>query len=97
VTLLNSSRAALAVRFRPSTKPLAAVTLRPDASARLTLSWTNWCDAKPGSLTIALATARKGATASGPFDGPPDFDFVPGCSARGQPSTVQVIGSTAMG
>jgi hypothetical protein len=71
---------------------LRSVVLAPDRHGRasLTLSWQNWCGGKLGALEISVTLPHGGGTVTGPFNGPPSYDYVPGCVAPGNPSTVQV-------
>ena len=91
VVFLTANRQSLAVRFTSATSTVPGVTIPPGQVALLGLSWTNWCKDRPGPLTIAIIGASHGGTMSGPFNGPPDYDFVPACLARNTPSTVQIV------
>jgi hypothetical protein len=62
---------------------------RPDA-ADLVVYWANWCGRPPGRLSIRV-TLPAGGVVTGAFNGPPDYNFVPGCRQHGQPSTISVI------
>jgi hypothetical protein len=65
---------------------------RADA-ADLVVFWSNWCGRAPGSLTVRVTLPAGGGTVAGPFDGPPDYDFVPPCLDSHSRSTVSVIGA----
>jgi Protein of unknown function (DUF4232) len=90
VAILTASRGALPVQFRSGTAHQPAVTIPPNRSAFLILDWSNWCRTNPGPLRIALMMPASGAPISGPFNGPPDYNFVPGCVARQQASTMEL-------
>lgn len=57
----------------------------------LVLSWENWCGERHGSLRIQVQFGDHG-TVDGSFNGPPDYDYWPGCINRHQESTLQVLG-----
>jgi hypothetical protein len=69
---------------------------RADA-ADLIVFWSNWCGGAPGPLTVRVTLPAGGGTVSGPFDGPPDYDFVPQCLDAHQRSTISVIGAYEAG
>jgi hypothetical protein len=91
VALLTANRTPLAVKFKHATTSLRPLTISPGEAAWLRLSWTNWCRDNPGPLTIAIGGAAQGGPISGPFNGPPDYDFVPGCVTSKARSTVQLV------
>jgi hypothetical protein len=91
ITVLTADRRALDVRLRPATATLQPVTVPPGGVARLTLAWSNWCHAAPGPLTISVTLPGPGGTISGPFDGPPDYDYVPPCLERNDVSVLQLL------
>jgi len=67
--------------------------LRPGASGGLDLYWSNWCGAAPGPLDVAVTLAGDATAVTGPFNGPPGYDFVPACRDATQPSTLTVTGA----
>lgn len=71
------------------------VVLAPGRSdaADLVVFWSNWCGRAPGPLTVRVTLPAGSGTVTGPFDGPPDYDFVPQCLDAHQRSTVSVIGA----
>lgn len=69
----------------------SAVALAPRGQATLTLSWQNWCGRRSGSLRVQVTFAADG-TATGSFDGPPDYNFWPNCITRSKYSILQVLG-----
>jgi hypothetical protein len=71
-----------------SFRPIVLPPGRPDP-ADLVVSWVNWCGPPPGLLSVRI-TLPSGGVVTGPFNGPPDYDFVPPCLAPGQPSTISV-------
>jgi hypothetical protein len=90
IALLSAHRTALDVTLTP-TLTLQPVTIPAGKTARLALSWSNWCHANPGPLTISIAPAGRGGTTDGPFNGPPDYNYLPPCLTRNQPSTIQLL------
>jgi hypothetical protein len=69
---------------------LSPVTLAPGASASFTIDWANWCQSDPGTTQISLGFPD-GSSVRGPFDGPPNSNFVPGCLNATQASTVSLV------
>lgn len=68
----------------------SAVALPRGGHASLALSWENWCGRDRGPLRIELGVDR--STLTGTFDGPPDYDYWPGCVTQGKMSMLQVLG-----
>jgi hypothetical protein len=62
--------------------------LAPGQSVGLTFDWMNWCSGAPGPLRVALTPEGTTGSIVGPFDGPPGYDFVPGCRSASEPSTI---------
>jgi hypothetical protein len=94
ITLVNAHGKALDVRYlldSASGSALAASSLGPGDVTDLAVGWSNWCASDPGPLHIRI-TWSNGGTTSSPFNGPPDYDYVPGCVNSKQPSTLQFIG-----
>ncbi len=46
------------------------------------LTWLSWCGPRPGPLRISITLQHARQPIDGPFDGPPDYNFVPGCLQR---------------
>lgn len=90
ISLVNSDGTVLNVEYRAGTvaHPLQ---LRPGGVVDLEVSWANWCGANPGPLTIHITLPAGGGTIVSSFNGPPDYDFLPGCVSPGEPSTLQFI------
>jgi hypothetical protein len=76
-----------------SLSPVVLPPGRPDA-ADLVVFWANWCGPPPGPLSVRV-TLAVGGVVTGPFNGPPDYRFVPDCVGSRQPSTVSVIDAYA--
>jgi hypothetical protein len=70
-------------------RPVVLTPGRADA-ADLVISWSNWCDGTPGPLEVRVLLPG-GRTVTGPFDGPPDYDFVPRCLDPQQGSAIWVV------
>ena len=82
---------ALAITYQPATAR-TALTLHPGDVADADLNWANWCHRDPGLLRVRLTLPGGAGTVESPFDGPPNYDYVPGCIAPGRPSTVMFTG-----
>ena len=95
VALLDAQGTALPVQQHTAPAPQATlhgvVLLPRQGTAWLSFSWTNWCGAKPGPLRISVTLPTNGGTVTGDFDGPPDYNYVPGCVQHGQASTIEVL------
>lgn len=95
VELLNTSGKALPVQ-QPAQKASPNVTVNDvvltplGGTASLLLSWRNWCGGNPGPLRVTL-TLPAGDQTTGDFDGPPDYDYVPGCTQASQPSSIEIV------
>ena len=72
-----------------SLSPVVLPTGTLDA-ADLVVFWANWCGRPPGPLSVRI-TLSAGGVVTGPFNGPPDYNLVPGCPGPGHPSTISVI------
>jgi hypothetical protein len=75
----------------PISSALPAVVIQPGqaTSAELVFTWTNWCPAAPGALTIQIDLANTGGVLDAPLNGERG-DYVPTCSRPGAPSVVRV-------
>jgi hypothetical protein len=78
-----------------SLSPVVLPSGRLDA-ADLVVFWANWCGPPPGPLSVRVTLAT-GGVVTGPFNGPPDYNFVPDCVGSGEPSTVSVTDAYAAG
>jgi Domain of unknown function (DUF4232) len=93
VRIVNSVGAALATRpLRPARGAGHPLVLPAGGQGAelATTHWSNWCGSRPGPLDLRLRLPGSGVLAV-PFDGPPDYAYVPACVRRGKPSTVQVV------
>jgi hypothetical protein len=66
--------------------------IEPSATAGLTLYWSNWCKPDPGPLQVEMTLPSGGGILIVPFNGPPNYDYVPRCDAPEQSSTLQIVG-----
>jgi hypothetical protein len=92
VAILRADGRSLAVRLvRAPNLSLTPVVLPPGRldAADLVVYWANWCGRRLGPLSVRVILPA-GGVVTGPFNGPPDYNFVPDCIQRGQPSTVSV-------
>jgi hypothetical protein len=83
----------LPVRARPPLYPLGPQAVLPPGkpgAGWLVVFWADWCGPRPGPLRLRISLPDDGGTLFTPFDGPPDYDFVPTCLSRGTPSTIAV-------
>jgi len=80
---------------RAPNRSLSPVVLAPGAldAADLVVFWANWCGRPPGPLSVRITMPAGGGVVTGPFNGPPDYSFVPQCPGPGQPSTISVTGA----
>lgn len=92
ISLTRSDGKALDVRYEPGKASGQRLLLSPSGVADLIVSWANWCGSSPGPLWIRISLPNGDGVIDAPFDGPPDYDYVPGCSNRSQPSTLQFLG-----
>jgi Domain of unknown function (DUF4232) len=78
---------------------LSPVVLPPGAldAADLVVFWANWCGRPPGPLSVRVTLPAGGGLIAGPFNGPPDYKFVPQCTDSGQPSTISVTDAYRQG
>ena len=90
-SLIQSDGVRLSVHELKPTKAIPSIVLRAKRSTVLTLFWNNWCRAHPGPLTISIALAGGAGVVSGPFNGPPNYNAVPGCINKARPSSLQLV------
>jgi hypothetical protein len=78
---------------RAPNRSLRPAVLAPGTlnAADLVVFWANWCGRPPGPLSVRITLPAAGGVVTGPFNGPPDYNLVPECFSRGQPSTISVI------
>ena len=92
VSILRASGKPLPVQQRPADGvTISPVTLpaRGHGAVGLVVFWANWCGPRPGPLMLRIAIPGTGSV-TGPFNGPPDYDYVPPCVDPGQPSRISV-------
>ena len=92
ISLVRTDGGALDVHYEPGRASGQRLLLYPSGQADLTVSWANWCGPNPGPLRIRISLPNGDGVIDAPFDGPPDYDYVPGCGNRSQPSTLQFLG-----
>jgi Protein of unknown function (DUF4232) len=94
VAIVQADGKLLPVRLvRAPNLSLSPVVLAPGTldAADLVVFWANWCGRPPGPLSVRVTLPAGGGGVTGPFNGPPDYSFVPGCPSPGRRSTVSVI------
>jgi len=92
VEMLRSDGSALGVRqARPAGRARPLVLPPGKRLAALTVSWANWCHGSPGPLRLRITLPGAGGALVVPFDGPPNYNYVPRCTAPGHASTIAVL------
>ncbi len=91
VEILKATGDPLVIWPLSNTLPPGVLLLNPGQSATAAIYWSNWCKANPGALDIAIRLATR--TITGPFDGPPDYNYIPDCTNLTGSSTLQVTQS----
>jgi len=92
IALVKADGTTLDVQYAPGTVTKPEPVLSPSGVVDLVLSWANWCGTNPGSLTIRISMPNGAGVVEGPFNGPPDYDYLPGCIQPGEPSTLKFTG-----
>jgi hypothetical protein len=92
VEILRPDGSALGVRQAPPAGSAHPLVLPPGRRlAALTVSWANWCHGSPGPLFLRITLPGAGAALVVPFDGPPNYNYVPRCTDPGHASTIAVL------
>jgi len=92
VEILRSDGSALGVRqARPIGRARPLVLPPGRRVAALTVSWANWCHGSPGPLLLRITLPGAAGALVVPFDGPPDYNYVPRCTSPGHASTIAVL------
>jgi len=92
VALLRSDGKSLQVRFAGLThRAHLPLRLPMGDSAGITTYWSNWCGKNPGPLDVRLTLKDDGVTVTGPFNGPPAYNYVPLCDNKKRPSSIQIV------
>jgi len=92
IALVKADGTTLDIQYEPGTITEPVPRLSPGGVVDLVLNWANWCGANPGSLTIRITVSNGGGVLEGPFNGPPGYDYLPGCIQPGEPSTLKFTG-----
>jgi hypothetical protein len=93
VAILQAGGKPLPVRLvRAPDLPLRPVVLQTAGldAADLVIFWANWCGRAPGPLSVRVTLPAGGGMITGPFNGPPDYNFLPRCTNSRQPSIISV-------
>ena len=93
VAIVQAGGVSLPVRLVPAQDlSLRSVVLPPGAldAADLVVFWANWCGRLPGPLSVRVTLPAGGGQITGPFNGPPDYNFVPQCTDSGQASSISI-------
>ena len=92
IWLVRGDGGRLDVHYEPRRASGQRLLLSPSGVADVIVSWANWCGPSPGPLRIRISLPNGDGVIDAPFDGPSDYDYVPGCGNRSQPSTLQFLG-----
>ena len=91
--LLEPSGLALPqIIYGPLKEPMIPVVLPPKGETELITNWANWCHSPPGALKIRLTLPGSAGSLIAPFDGPPDYNYVPGCINKSSASVFTIAG-----
>jgi hypothetical protein len=95
IDLLRTNGTRLATATQPPDATVwSTASLGPGVQddANLAFNWANWCGPAPGPLRVRI-TLPGGGTVAGPFDGPPEYDYVPRCDNPSGPSGIVLLWS----
>jgi photosystem II stability/assembly factor-like uncharacterized protein len=72
--------------------PVPPATLAPGVrdAASVAYGWSNWCGKAPGSLRVRVELPE-GGSVTGPFDGPPEGNYVPRCDNPSGGSALELL------
>jgi hypothetical protein len=91
MSIAQSDGSALPVKSHVTPHTVTPVTLQPGGSAALITNWANWCGGALGPLTIEILVSGTSRDVVGSFDGPPNYNAVPGCTNLGHPSILSLV------
>lgn len=76
----------------PQPDPVPPATLAPGVldAAAVAYNWSNWCGKAPGPLRVRVELPE-GGSVTGPFDGPPEADYVPRCDNPSGASGLELL------
>jgi hypothetical protein len=92
IAIVRADGTTLDVRYEPGRATTPPLVLPPGGMADLTVNWANWCGPDPGPLRLRITLPNGGGTLESSFDGPPDYDYLPGCVTPGEGSTLLFTG-----
>jgi hypothetical protein len=90
ISFVQSDGVRINVRDLKASKAISPRLLRAKRSTSVILYWYNWCQANPNPLKISIALAGGVGVVSGPFNGRPNYNAVPGCVNKTRGSTLQL-------
>jgi hypothetical protein len=91
ITLFQRDGVRLDVHEQVPNTSTPSMVLPAKGSTTLVLGWSNWCHANPGPLTISIPLAGDNGAVAGPFNGPPNYNAVPGCINRALSSELNLV------
>jgi hypothetical protein len=90
-SLVQNDGVRINVRDLKASKTISPSLLRAKRSTSVILYWYNWCQANPNPLKISITLAGGAGVVSGPFNGRPNYNAVPGCVNKARGSTLQLV------
>jgi hypothetical protein len=67
------------ISYGPPSEAMTSAVLSPTSEGELITNWSNWCQVRPSSLNIKITLPGGAGSLVAPFDGPPNYNFVPQC------------------
>ena len=80
------------IKYGPPSETITSAVLSPTSYAELITNWSNWCQNQPSSLNIKITLPDGKGSLVAPFDGPPNYNFVPLCINKSSGSQFVIVG-----
>ena len=80
------------IKYGPPSETITSAVLSPTSYAELITNWSNWCQIQPSSLNIKITLPAGKGSLVAPFDGPPNYNFVPLCINKSSVSQFVIVG-----
>jgi hypothetical protein len=80
------------ISYGPPAEAMTSAVLSPASEGELITNWSNWCGVRPSSLNIKITLLRGAGSLVAPFDGPPNYNFVPLCINKSSVSQFVIVG-----